>query len=131
MTLGRRDFLRWSAGAAGTAFIAPAGLQGAATAGRQPPLDSAALRDMPLAFPVSEYASRRARFMDQISDGIAVFLGSASGRQNNELRYFAGMTIPQAAHVLEISVTTANRHWAYARAWLHEELRDGEPFLID
>jgi RNA polymerase sigma factor (TIGR02999 family) len=40
-----------------------------------------------------------------------------------KLRYFAGLTIPQAAKALEISTTTANRYWAYARAWLHEELR--------
>jgi RNA polymerase sigma factor (TIGR02999 family) len=42
------------------------------------------------------------------------------------LRYFAGLSIPEAAKALGISVTTANRYWAYARAWLHEELgRDG------
>lgn len=40
-----------------------------------------------------------------------------------KLRYFAGLTIPQAAEALRLSVTTANRYWAYARAWLHEELR--------
>jgi RNA polymerase sigma factor (TIGR02999 family) len=39
-----------------------------------------------------------------------------------KLRYFAGLSIPQAAQALGISVTTANRYWAYARAWLHEEL---------
>ena len=39
-----------------------------------------------------------------------------------KLRYFAGLTIPEAAQALSISVTTANRYWAYARAWLHEEL---------
>ncbi|HEX2475875.1 MAG TPA: sigma-70 family RNA polymerase sigma factor [Lacipirellulaceae bacterium] len=39
-----------------------------------------------------------------------------------KLRYFAGLTIPQAAKALGISITTANRYWAYARAWLHEEL---------
>jgi RNA polymerase sigma factor (sigma-70 family) len=38
------------------------------------------------------------------------------------LRYFAGLTIPQAADVLGISTTTADRYWAYARAWLHAEL---------
>jgi RNA polymerase sigma factor (TIGR02999 family) len=38
------------------------------------------------------------------------------------LRYFAGLTIPQAAEALGISSTTADRHWAYARAWLHAEL---------
>jgi RNA polymerase sigma factor (sigma-70 family) len=40
-----------------------------------------------------------------------------------KLRYFAGMTIEQAAEALAISVTTANRWWSYARAWLHEEIR--------
>lgn len=39
-----------------------------------------------------------------------------------KLRYFAGLTIPQAAEALGISSTTADRHWAYARAWLHAEL---------
>jgi RNA polymerase sigma factor (TIGR02999 family) len=45
-----------------------------------------------------------------------------------KLRYFGGLTIPEAALALGISVTTANRYWAYARAWLHEELAaGGEP----
>ena len=39
-----------------------------------------------------------------------------------KLRYFAGLTIPQAAEVLGISTTSADRYWAYARAWLHAEL---------
>ena len=39
-----------------------------------------------------------------------------------KLRYFAGLTIPQAAQALGISPTTADRYWAYARAWLHAEL---------
>jgi RNA polymerase sigma factor (TIGR02999 family) len=43
-----------------------------------------------------------------------------------KLRYFAGLTIEQAAEALAVSVTTANRWWAYARAWLHEEIRRGE-----
>src|SRR5262245_41957063 len=40
-----------------------------------------------------------------------------------KLRYFAGLTIPQAAEALGISSTTADRYWAYARAWLHAELK--------
>jgi RNA polymerase sigma factor (TIGR02999 family) len=40
-----------------------------------------------------------------------------------ELRYFAGLTGEQAAAVLGISPTTADRHWAYARAWLQTEIR--------
>jgi RNA polymerase sigma factor (TIGR02999 family) len=39
-----------------------------------------------------------------------------------ELRYFAGLTGEQAAEVLGISPTTADRHWAYARAWLRAEI---------
>jgi RNA polymerase sigma factor (TIGR02999 family) len=44
-----------------------------------------------------------------------------------KLRYFAGLTIPEAAAALGVSPTTADRHWAYARAWLHAELRKGDP----
>jgi RNA polymerase sigma factor (TIGR02999 family) len=40
-----------------------------------------------------------------------------------KLRYFAGLTIPQAAQALGISSTTADRYWSYARAWLHAELK--------
>jgi DNA-directed RNA polymerase specialized sigma24 family protein len=39
-----------------------------------------------------------------------------------KLRYFAGLTIAQAAAALDISVRTANRHWAYAKAWLYQQL---------
>jgi RNA polymerase sigma factor (TIGR02999 family) len=40
-----------------------------------------------------------------------------------ELRYFAGLTGDEAAGVLGISPSTADRHWTYARAWLQAELR--------
>jgi RNA polymerase sigma factor (TIGR02999 family) len=43
-----------------------------------------------------------------------------------KLRYFAGLTIPQAAEVIGISSTTADRYWAYARAWLHAEVKKGD-----
>src|SRR5262245_45945530 len=39
-----------------------------------------------------------------------------------KLRYFAGLTIEETASALAISVRTANRHWAYARAWLFRQL---------
>ena len=42
-----------------------------------------------------------------------------------ELRYFAGLTGEQAAEILGISPATADRHWAYARAWLQAEVRGG------
>jgi RNA polymerase sigma factor (TIGR02999 family) len=40
-----------------------------------------------------------------------------------ELRYFAGLTGEQAAEVLGISPSTADRHWAFARAWLQTAVR--------
>src|SRR5437660_5491304 len=41
------------------------------------------------------------------------------------LRYFGGMTIEQAAQVLNISRVTAHRYWTYARAWLHQRITGG------
>jgi RNA polymerase sigma factor (TIGR02999 family) len=38
------------------------------------------------------------------------------------LKYFAGLTTSQIAQLLGISTRTADRRWAYARAWLHQEL---------
>jgi RNA polymerase sigma factor (TIGR02999 family) len=39
-----------------------------------------------------------------------------------KLRFFAGLTIAQAAQVLGISTSTADNDWAYARCWLRLEL---------
>lgn len=39
-----------------------------------------------------------------------------------KLRYFVGMTLEEAAQALGISERTAKRHWAFARAWLQEEI---------
>ena len=39
-----------------------------------------------------------------------------------KLRYFAGMTIEEAAGVLGISAATAKRWWTYTRAWLYQEI---------
>ena len=39
-----------------------------------------------------------------------------------KLRYFAGLTADQAAAALGISPSTADRHWAYARAWLRRAM---------
>jgi RNA polymerase sigma factor (TIGR02999 family) len=44
-----------------------------------------------------------------------------------KLRFFAGLTLPQAAQVLGISVATAERYWTYARVWLYAELNEGLP----
>lgn len=39
-----------------------------------------------------------------------------------ELRHFAGLSVAEAAQALGISPRTADRIWAFARAWLHREL---------
>jgi len=44
-----------------------------------------------------------------------------------KLRYFAGLTIPQAAEALGISHATAERHWVYARCWLRVEVQKQRP----
>lgn len=42
-----------------------------------------------------------------------------------KLRFFGGLTLEEASAALGISPTTADRHWAYARAWLFDALSDG------
>lgn len=45
-----------------------------------------------------------------------------------KLRFFAGLTGKEAAEMLGLSVATADRQWAYARAWLQREMSsDGPP----
>jgi RNA polymerase sigma factor (TIGR02999 family) len=43
-----------------------------------------------------------------------------------KLRYFAGLSIDEAADLMHISRTTAKRYWAFARAWLLAEIDDAE-----
>lgn len=40
-----------------------------------------------------------------------------------KLRYFVGLSFAEAAEILGISVPTAKRHWAYARAWLYSDIK--------
>jgi len=42
-----------------------------------------------------------------------------------KLRYFAGLTVPQAAEALGISASTVDNYWAYARAWPRVEMSAG------
>lgn len=45
------------------------------------------------------------------------------------LRFFAGMTMPEVAETLQISLTTAERWWTYARIWLFADLQEKNPEL--
>jgi RNA polymerase sigma factor (TIGR02999 family) len=42
------------------------------------------------------------------------------------LRFYAGMSVPEAARALGVSVATAERYWTYARSWLYCELNAEE-----
>jgi len=41
-----------------------------------------------------------------------------------KLRFFAGLTMPEAATALNISLATAERYWVFAKSWLYAELSD-------
>ncbi|QDT11986.1 ECF-type sigma factor [Planctomycetes bacterium K23_9] len=43
-----------------------------------------------------------------------------------KLKYFAGLTIPEASEAIGVSTATAERYWKFARAWLHSQLKGGE-----
>jgi RNA polymerase sigma factor (TIGR02999 family) len=43
-----------------------------------------------------------------------------------KMRYFAGLTLEQSAAILGVSRRTADRYWAYARAWLYQEITKAE-----
>jgi RNA polymerase sigma factor (TIGR02999 family) len=43
-----------------------------------------------------------------------------------KLRFFAGLTMPEVARSLDLSLATAERYWTYARLWLYAELTDAD-----
>ena len=77
--------------------------------------------DIELVQPVDVEKSEPLLALDEALDRLQV--RDPAKAQLVKIRYFAGMTIEQAAETLGISVTTANRWWSYARAWLHEEVQ--------
>lgn len=62
--------------------------------------------------------------LDEALDRLMVL--DPKGAELVRLRYFAGLSLPEAARIMSISPRTADRLWAYARAWLHQELREQE-----
>ncbi len=60
--------------------------------------------------------------LDEALDRLAV--ESPARAELVKLRFFAGLTVPEAAEVLGISVATAERYWKYARARLYIELNE-------
>jgi RNA polymerase sigma factor (TIGR02999 family) len=60
--------------------------------------------------------------LDEALDDLARL--HADKAQLVKLRYFAGLTLAEAADLLGISPATADRHWKFARAWLASRLQD-------
>jgi RNA polymerase sigma factor (TIGR02999 family) len=69
-----------------------------------------------------ERASVSVLALDEALDRLAA--EEAAAAEVVKLRYFAGLTTEQAAAALGISVRTANRHWAYAKAFLYQRLSE-------
>jgi len=58
--------------------------------------------------------------LDEALDKLKTVDGTAA--ELIQLRYFTGLTLSEAAEVLDISPRSADRTWAYAKAWLHREM---------
>jgi RNA polymerase sigma factor (TIGR02999 family) len=59
--------------------------------------------------------------LDEALDNLAA--ADAQAAALVKLRYFAGLSLGDVAQAMGISPRTADRLWAYARAWLHQEIR--------
>jgi RNA polymerase sigma factor (TIGR02999 family) len=77
------------------------------------------LTDLPAAAPPDELLA-----LDEALDRLAE--RDPTKAEVVKLRFFAGLTVPEVAHALGLSVATAERHWAFARTWLFAELNDSE-----
>jgi RNA polymerase sigma factor (TIGR02999 family) len=74
---------------------------------------------------VSDAASDDVLALNEALDKLAV--ESPPRADLVKLRYFAGLTIEEAAAAMDISLATAKRYWTYSRAWLYHALaQDGE-----
>ena len=68
-----------------------------------------------------EDPAARAAYLDEALTELAATDGAAADLV--QLRYFGGLSIPDAAQVLGVSARTAERLWTFARAWLCEKLQ--------
>ena len=80
--------------------------------------------DLDLEQPAALDRSEELLALDDALDRLAVIEPRAA--EVVKLRYFTGLTVAEAAAALGISPRTADDDWAYARAWLVAEIRDGQ-----
>ena len=86
----------------------------AATGGGSTSTEAEAVADLP---------PDRLLALDEALDRLA---GHDPRRPAGQLRYFAGLSVEEAATPSACPAATAYRHWAFARAWLVCQLADGE-----
>jgi len=65
----------------------------------------------------SRWISRWARLKEQSPDKAQVV----------SLKFFAGLTNQEVALAMNVTERTVERQWAYAKAWLHQEMQTAEP----
>jgi len=78
--------------------------------------------DLDSACAVSQEPSVDVQALDLALDKLAA--SHPDKAQIVKLRFFAGLTMPEAAAATGISLATAERHWAFARSWLYAELAE-------
>jgi RNA polymerase sigma factor (TIGR02999 family) len=84
------------------------------------------LRRVPLDPAQVSYVSSSEDLLD-LNDALDALAGEdPQAAQFVKLRYFAGLSIEEAADMVGLSRSAACEHWAYARAWLHRRLRSTE-----
>jgi RNA polymerase sigma factor (TIGR02999 family) len=76
--------------------------------------------DLDVAEPVAPEAGGDLLALDEALTKLAATDRKAA--QVVQLRYFAGLPLAEVARLLDVSPRTVGRLWAYARAWLHEEI---------
>jgi len=76
---------------------------------------------------VAEVADDPAEDIEALDAAIAKLERTdAAAAQLVKLRFFAGLTMPQAAQALDIPLRSAERNWTFARTWLHRELANAD-----
>jgi RNA polymerase sigma factor (TIGR02999 family) len=76
--------------------------------------------DLDVALSISGSPAQELLALDEVLDRLAAT--DALAANVVKLRYFAGLTMPQTAEALAISLRQAERNWTFAKTWLHREL---------
>ena len=91
------------------------------------PLEEVRLRTSRSSGPGGQHANVTASRVEASFDvDASATLSDAQKARVVELRYFGGLSMHEAAEVLEVSLMTVRRDWRVAKAWLYKAVRDAE-----